>query len=204
MTLPLNFRDGKPLLIRGAFTLFLSSPQQKEGKTISALHSINLTKDWPLDRIQQVINQRVALLQEQSHFLGYTDIRFKDIGKFKSSTPILDQTTPPQPSAAIEPDKPFGEPFPATSPMAQTEPTLPPYASIAKPVAVRGTGGMDPIAQQIVAGLKPTLDELKATLANISPVRGYERLAETFATIVDRPCRLMYLSHVTCSWDPQI
>lgn len=66
------------------------------------------------------------------------------------------------------------------------EPSIPPYADIARPASLKGTGGMDPIAQQIVAGLKPSLDDLKQEIRQNSGPRGYERLAESFASIVER------------------
>jgi hypothetical protein len=123
---------------------------------------MNLTTDISLDPYitlwQSALNKLEA--SYNTEFLGPTNIRFKDIGE-----PIL----PPVSKEAI--------------PSTPQDTPLPPYASIAKPVSIKGTGGMDPIAQQIVAGLSPQLREIKEA---ISGSKGWEALGESIANVLNR------------------
>jgi hypothetical protein len=147
-------------------------PSSLEGRKVTVLHSINLTKDYPLDKIMEIIDARVAKLQESynEEFLGYTEIKFKDIAEAKSATPVLDTQNQPSPVTDTK-----------AAPVANV---LPAYAAIAYPAPVRGTGGMDPVAQQIVSGLAPKLASIEAKLTH--PTRGWEKLAETFASVIER------------------
>ncbi len=63
------------------------------------------------------------------------------------------------------------------------EAPLPPYAYKARPVALRSTGTMDPIAQQIIAGLAPHFQDLKAAMTG---PKGWEALGESVATLINR------------------
>lgn len=120
----------------------------------------------------EIIDARVAKLQESynEEFLGYTEMKFKDIAEAKSATPVLDTQNQPSPVTDTK-----------AAPVANV---LPAYAAIAYPAPVRGTGGMDPVAQQIVSGLAPKLASIEAKLTH--PTRGWEKLAETFASVIER------------------
>jgi hypothetical protein len=87
-----SFRKWQTTLEPGRLYAILITPHSFSGKSVTALESINLTRDWPLDKIIPIIEERVAKLAQKynEEFLAQTDIRFKDIGAFKSSTPGLD------------------------------------------------------------------------------------------------------------------
>jgi hypothetical protein len=177
-----EFKAWQAKLDPGRLYAVLIQPTFLDGQKKTGLPSVKLTKDWPLDELIRVYDLRIAKMQEEynAQFLGFTDILFKDLGVYEPPIPagVAPRVLPtPDPSTQGETESP---PIGATAPSTLT------YASFARPVSVRGTGGMDPVAQQIVAGLAPKLDEIKSSISKISPVRGYERLAETFASIVER------------------
>jgi hypothetical protein len=96
--------------------------------------------------------------------------------------PASRKTDPSTPETQISQTHPFGEPA-FEIPQSEDEGPIPPYAGIARPVNLRGTGGMDPIAQQIVGGLAPQFQELKQAIAG---PKGWEALGQSIATILDR------------------
>jgi len=167
-----EFKKWQATLTPGRIFSVMIRPSSLEGRKVTVLHSINLTKDYPLDKIMEIIDARVAKLQESynEEFLGYTEIKFKDIAEAKSATPVLDTQNQPSPVTDTK-----------AAPVANV---LPAYAAIAYPAPVRGTGGMDPVAQQIVSGLAPKLASIEAKLTH--PTRGWEKLAETFASVIER------------------
>lgn len=106
---------------------------------------MNIATRTPLEPLIAACNAAIAKLEEEydTEFLGTTDIRFKDIGPLMPDPPASKKATASTPSAPKE------DPTPGSTP--DPNHPLPPYTSIAKPVAIKGTGGMDPVAQQIVA-----------------------------------------------------
>lgn len=113
---------------------------------------MNIATRTPLEPLIAACNAAIAKLEEEfdTEFLGTTDIRFKDIAPLMPEPPISKKampTTPQDPSAPIFGPSAFDTPQDPEAPSP-----LPSYASTARPAALRGTGGMDPIAQQILSG----------------------------------------------------
>lgn len=144
---------------------------------------MNIATRTPLEPLIAACNAAIAKLEEEfdTEFLGTTDIRFKDIAPLMPEPPISKKampTTPQDPSAPIFGPSAFDTPQDPEAPSP-----LPSYASTARPAALRGTGGMDPVAQQIVAGLTPQFQELKQAIAG---PKGWEALGQSIASILDR------------------
>lgn len=160
-------------LKEGRIYSVLIQPSSDTGRRATTMHSFNITRDWDLDKeIIPFVEERIAILQAKynEEFLGYTDIKFKDIGPY---VPAL-ETKKTLPTA----DSPITVgPRPAASAAETPHPSW-------RPVPVRGTGAMDPIAQDIISGLKPSLDKIQNSL--VTPTKGWERLAETFANVIER------------------
>jgi hypothetical protein len=136
---------------------------------LNSLPSINIATRTPLEPLIAACEARIAKLEEEydAEFFGTTDIRFKDIGEVMPEAPTTKRILPSTPS----------------TPTPQAPSPLPTYANVARPVPLRGTGGMDPIAQQIVAGLAPQFQELKAA---ITGPKGWEALGESIANVLNR------------------